>query len=931
MRINKLRRSAAVMAVALLLILLVVPGAAAAPKKVMRVAFPQAEGYTMTAPDGQRYGLVVDFLNEIAKYTGWEYEYIDTDGETMLDCFFEGAYDLMGGSYYAEGFEQYFAYPEYNCGYSKLVLLARKDDESIKYYDLNTLNGKTIGVYERSTENIRRLQAYLNINALDCTLKYYSYDDLSITGNLKRFLESGDVDLLMGNSVDAGGDFYIAAMFDSQPHYIVARPEDQETVDALNMALERIYEADPNFAQKEYTAHFATVGSGYAMLNEEEKAYVAEQQTVTVAVPRTWHPMYCLDDSDSHNGFIPDVLQAAADFSGLTFRYLVCDNYVDTLEKVQTGEADLLGFFVGTEEEAMDRGLALTLPYVELDSILVRNKESSYPAEGLTGAVLSGRKMPADIVVDEVKYYPGVLEALEDVNRGKVDFFYGISANLERTIQQGNFTNLVQVNLVNNNIDIGFALPKPAPTALLTILNKTINNLSDEQKTAISSRNTVSIGTNQFTLASIVNANPALAISVVAVFLLLVLIAVLLVSRSRVHAAVMRSELEKAEADSRAKSAFLSRMSHEIRTPMNAIVGLTDLTEMTAGLPEKARNNLIKIKASARYLLNLINDILDMSRIESGKMEIAAEPFSMSAMLGEIESMMTAEAGNRGLRFRLEKELQDDALIGDGIRLRQILLNLLSNAFKFTPAGGTVRISASEIAATEKDASFLFCVEDTGMGIAEEDQQRIFRSFEQVGSNITKSQGTGLGLAISSHIAHLMGGELTLQQSEPGTGSTFAFTVTLPKGQPGTEPPVKHVKIGEHMLRDMHVLLAEDNDLNAEIAIELLQMQGAVVVRAANGKLALQQFEDNVPGTFDVILMDILMPEMDGMEATRAIRALPRADAAVIPIIAMTANAFRSDEEAAVAAGMTGFIPKPIDVNHLYEELCRALEAAENS
>lgn len=924
MNISKmLQRIGASFTAALLLCILVLPCTAAKKQTVLRVAFPEADGFTMTGEDGSRYGLTVDFLNEIAKYTGWQYEYVDTDSDTLLDDFFAGNIDLMGGTYYSEGFEEYFAYPDYNCGYSKIVLLARKDG-GIKSYDLNTFQGKTIGVFEPAEENIRRLQEYLSINDLDCTLRYYSKEDLAVTGDLKRFLESGEVDLLLGNSADIGEDFYIAAAFDSQPHYIVTTPGNQEVLDGLNMALERIYDADPNFAKKLYEANFPAIGGEYTELNQRELQYIEEKGTVKVAVPEDWHPMMCINSEDSHDGFVPDVLDAVTNFSGLAFEYIYCDSYADSLEKIQQGEADLLGFFIGTEEEAASQGLALTSSFVELDSILVRNKESTYPAEGLIGAVQEGRRMPQGITADEVRYYSAAVDALNDVNRGKVDFFYGMASNLERIIQQENLTNVVQVVLINDTLDISMGMTSPAQPELLTILNKAINNLSDAEKSAINSRNLISIGDSHMTLSNIVYANPGLSIAVVGIILVCILGTVVLIARSRIRNAVMRGELEKAAADSRAKSAFLSRMSHEIRTPMNAIIGLTDLTAMAEDLPAQTRENLEKIKSSSHYLLNLISDILDMSRIESGKMELASEVFSLPEMLDEIRDMMTAEAQNKGVTFRVEQSFQEENVIGDSMRLRQVLINLLSNAFKFTPSGGQVVLSAVGAQEKEGSSAYLFKVTDTGVGIAPEDQARIFQSFEQIGPNVAKSQGTGLGLAISRHIVELMGSRLELK-SQIGSGSEFSFSVTLPKAPERAGEAAAPTERQQDFLHGVTILVVEDNDLNAEIAGELLRLQGAAVERAVNGRVAVELFQNSPENAYDLILMDIMMPEMDGLEAARAIRALPREDAGQIPIIAMTANAFQEDVAAAQAAGMTGFLSKPLDLTQLFFELQKAV------
>lgn len=898
--------------------------AASEDSKVLRVAFPQSYGFTTTDEAGRRRGIVVDFLNEIAKYTGWSYEYIDVDNDTMVDRFLAGDFDLMGGTYYADGFEEYFAYPQYSCGYSKLVLLARNDDTSIKSYDLDSFNGKTIGVFERNTENIRRLKAYLEINNLNCTLKTYTYEQLMEYSNLTPFLENGEVDLLLGNSAEAGDAFYTAAAFDSQPHYIVAEPDNEEVLEGLNMALGRIYDANPNFAKEVYSSNFPGTENGEPHLSAEDRSYIAGRGPVKVVMPREFHPLICKNNNDNHDGVVPDMLQAIQEYCGLSFEYLYSDSYSDALQAIQTGEAELLGYFIDTEEAAMDYGLVLTAPYTKLDSILVRNKTSSYPAEGLVGGVMEGRSLPEEISAEQVINYKSPNQALSDVNKGKLNFYYGVSANLEYIIQQENYTNIVQVNLVNDSLDISFALGKPASPDLLSILNKAIGNIKQDQQSEISSRNIVSIGENHITLANIIYANPGATVITAAVILCLILTAVLLSSRARVRAADMRMALEQSQANSRAKSEFLSRMSHEIRTPMNAIVGLTDLTAMLDGLPGEAKQNLGKIKVSSNYLLSLINDILDMSRIENGKMELETAPFSLRKLIHEIDSMLRSVAEEQHLTFQTEVELSEgiDVVVGDEVKLRQVIVNLLSNAFKFTPEAGTVILSVSGSISVGREMILNVRVTDSGIGIDEADIKRIFCSFEQVGSNISKSQGTGLGLTISSHIVEMMGGELKVK-SKRGKGSEFYFTVTMPMGNLPNEDVTEKAHPGS--LEGLRVLVAEDNDLNAEIVKALLETRGAVTVRAENGRAVVEAFKDSEPGEYRLILMDIMMPEMNGLDATRSIRALDRPDAAV-PIIAMTANAFQQDMELAMAAGMNAFLSKPVDASRLYEEIMRCLE-----
>lgn len=889
--------------------------------RMIRVGLIEAKGLSETAADGSWHGLVIDYLNEIAKYTGWKYEYVETTSQNIFKEFEQGKFELIGSSYYTTSLEKYFSYPDYNIGYSKAVLFTQKDNTSIHSYDLRTLNGKTIGVYKGDVENIRRLKQFLSYNKLDCSLKYYSHEQLSDAGNLNHYLKNGEIDLLLGNISEQNDTIRIAVTYNAQPYYLVTNVGNNEILDGLNMALEKIMDSNPNFAAERYSYNFPDSPAINIFLNNDELKYVQKKQVISVAMPQSFHPFSCLNTDDTHDGLVYDILNEITSFSGLNFSYIYTETYKEAIDLVQQGKADMLGFFLGTEEDTKQLDLALTTPYVSMSCIVVRNKTSNYPDTDLVAAVIKGRNLPSKINASKVRIYNNTTEALDAVNQGVCDFTYGLTSRLERDIQRNHFANLVPVTLGNNRSDISFAIPKPINPNLLTILNKGINNVSSEKKSDLINKNLVSIGANEFSLEEFIYANPILFIITVTFFLFIFVAIILWINHTKTRAAVMQNHLDKAKAESQAKGEFLSRMSHEIRTPMNAVVGLSDLVSMTEGVPQNVQENLSKLRSSSHYLLNLINDILDMSRLDSGMLTIANEPFSLEHMLNEIQSMMEVSAKQRELEFKIEKDFIHSDLTGDIIRLRQVLTNLLSNAFKFTGKGGTVILRVAEQGCTDLGVDFSFQVIDTGVGISSTDQDRIFGTFEQVGTSFSKSQGTGLGLAISRSIVQIMGGELCVK-SELDYGSEFYFTITIPLGEPVTElyDEIDDLK-SDKLLENIHILLAEDNDLNAEIAIQLLEIQGASVCWKQNGKRAIEQFVKSKPFEFQVILMDIQMPEMDGLEATRAIRHLNRPDSTTIPIIAMTANAFKEDADAALSVGMNGFLSKPLDVNQLYHTL----------
>ena len=907
-------------------------------KRVLRVAFPQVDGMSWTAEDGTHHGMLVDYLNEIAKYTGWEYEYIDTKGPAMLNEFVEGKYELMGGNYYIPALEKYYAYPNYNMGYSRSLLLARSDDRSIHSYDLESMNGKTIGVYENARENIRRLKEFMAINGLYCNIRYYKQEDMVGKIGLYPYLAKGEIDLLLNNVAHISDSVRVVVAYDSQPYYIVTNPGNKEVLDGLNMALERILDANPNFAAERYAVNFPDRLVNI-QLSDRDLEYVNERKTITVAVPENWYPLYCKETPlKNHTGIMADVLDEIKSFTGLRFSYVYAKNYADAIRLIQQGDADILGFFLGDENDAAQLGLALSASYVSANNIIVRNKACSYPAPGLVGALVESQRFPSGISAEKIRSYPGIKEALAAVNSGEADFIYGLSSKMEQDISRYHFTNLAPVTLVNDQSAISFALPTPVDPDLLTVLNKAINNLSESERTVIRNRNLESIGVNEFSLTDFIYANPLQFMFIVMFVLSVLFTALLLAIGARMKATVIQGNLKRAEAANLAKSEFLSRMSHEIRTPMNGIVGMSTIAMQNIDNTDKIKDCLEKVIMSSKHLLALINDVLEMSKIESGKVELRHESFNFRAFLQDFENLYGEQAKSKGISYEtiLASDLEVQ-IIGDSLRLNQVLSNLLSNALKFTPAKGMIKLRVSKTGEDQENVYLRFEVIDTGCGIAEENYDKIFESFEQENVDVTyKYGGTGLGLSIVKRFTGLMGGGIHVT-SVQGSGSTF--TVDLPfgkikeSGKPtrfsdinGRNDLAKDCYAVDYDFKGKRILLVEDNELNREIAEELIGVTGASVESAEDGVQAVEMFKESAEGYYDLILMDVQMPHMDGYEATRCIRALGRSDAQKVPIFAMTANAFAEDVQKSREAGMNAHISKPLDIRAVYKQMNRYLQ-----
>ena len=395
----------------------------------------------------------------------------------------------------------------------------------------------------------------------------------------------------------------------------------------------------------------------------------------------------------------------------------------------------------------------------------------------------------------------------------------------------------------------------------------------------------------------------------------------------------LEEELKEAQQENQSKTDFLSKMSHEIRTPMNGILGMLALAKIELSKPQEVKEYLEKAESLSKFLLSLINDVLDMSRIESGKVELEQERFDLFAMSDKLRSMFQKTIEEKGVRFYLEmKDFDVRYVIGDELRLTQVIINFISNAIKFTEPGGSICVTFRQMHKIEDKLHLMIRVRDTGKGIEPEFLSRIFRPFEQESVQISKKYGgSGLGMTISDNLIRLMGGQIVID-SEVGKGSDFTVYIALPIAEGSQKLPKNGETLYEghrgkpgFSYEGSRILLAEDNEINAEITVTMLQMQGAKVDVASDGRQAVEKFRKSSPGYYQIILMDIQMPELDGWEATKEIRMMDRPDAAAVKIFALSANAFVEDKRHSIEVGMDGHVSKPIDFEELKEMIAQSL------
>ena len=879
--------------------------------KTVRVGYFPYANFQEGSSGEHKQGAGYEYLQKISYITGWKYEYVYAPFKECLDMLEDGEIDLLGSVSYTPERAESIDYSTYAEGTERYWIYTREEHADLADGDLKQMNGCRIGAADGSYQK-ELLEKWLDSNQIQAEVVICKdYDEMI------EKLDADELDALVVPALSVNSDFIAIANIGASDCYFGVSKSRPDLLKELNSALEEINNTETDYSSKLYARYEGKAVINYALNREEKQWLDTHENTIRVGYLKDNLP-FCGEENGKLTGILGTVLDTVQEKYKITIKAVPCSTGEQMNEALQSGEIDIAGPIIQDFDTQEQFQVILTDEIFDITPVVIyKGKEynSSLSTIAATETSLYSGLMVSLLFPDaEIKQYDTQEECLEAVANGKVGATVIPSSKIN-LLNESSLTKSLSFAEMAKRQELGMFTTRENRRAA-TIINKAIEQSSNILNGVVLAQNSVS--EKKMTLQDVLaeHAGFAVGVSSVIIFVLLLLVYSLSVSRKKQMEAL--KEAQNANAANIAKTTFLNHMSHDLRTPMNAIVGFTDIA-MKKKPDKEVENCLKKIRQSSEYLMTLINDVLDISRIESGKLEYKPVPVDLRNMTDTVLSIARGYMENRDLNLYISREeLKNPYVMADELRIREVLLNIISNAVKFTKDGGTISFAAENAPGNDEYHIIArYHISDTGIGMSEDFQTKIFDEFSQENDGArTSYKGTGLGMAIAKKYVDLMGGKIEVS-SRQGIGSTFTVEIPLLIAeQVQTEEKEKLTK--DMDLHGLHVLLAEDNDLNAEIAIALLEEQGMIVTRAADGKSTLAQFCNTAPGTFDLILMDIMMPEMNGYETTKAIRNLSdRPDGKEIPIIAMTANAFAEDVQAALNAGMDDHVAKPIDMDIL--------------
>ena len=1049
--------------------------------EVLKVGFFAFSGYHIIEEDGRRSGYGYEFLQRLAIHGGWSYEYIGYDGSyaESLDMLRSGEVDIVTSVSKTAEREKEFLFSDQSIGVNSTIFTVKAGNQDIVEGDYATYDGIDVGMLEGNSKNAT-FERFAEEHGFSFHPVYFAGQD-----ELTAALQGEQVDAAVTGSLRLLENEWLLESFDASPFYICTRKDRAELMDRINAAINEMDLHDPNWRDTLHEMYYATDQEGSIIMNAGERAFLEEHRASGEPLRLLFNPdriPYCYFQDGEARGILPSLFEILAGRLGLNYEYIPVKDRNEYYALREAGAADIVLDFTGDYYLAEEEGYKITVPYFQTN--FARLTLDGFSGDIKRLAVMKRAEAINSYIEDhypegELIQFDTTGDCVRAVLDGRADATILYSYTAGRYVREDVRNHLTSVVFGDTSLSYAVGNNVKGGRYLLSLLDKGADSFTDAEVDAILSREIDADENGNVSLTAFLYRNPVYSVLGVCLVLLLLFALAMLAVRTRNQKQLkekidqatrelqnkteeLTHALQAADAANRAKTTFLNNMSHDIRTPMNAIIGYTALTTTHLDNQERARDYLSKIAQASNHLLSLINDVLDMSRIESGKVSINERPENLADILQSLRNIIQSDIHAKRMELFIDTvDVTDEEIYCDKLRLNQILLNLTSNAIKFTPVGGTIAVRVTQKPSRAKGRGlYEFRVSDTGIGMSPEFARTVFDPFtrEQT-TTVSGIQGTGLGMAITKNIVDMMGGTISVE-SEQDKGTTFTVNLELRFSAAHQEmDPIAELKgfrglvVDDDMIccqsvskmlrqigmraewalsgreaiartteaveladpfevyivdwsmpelsgietvrqirqivgndspiilmsaydwsdieqearragvtgfiskplfaSDLHhtlerslgraaaedvpvresalpqeesfagkrILLAEDNELNREIATEILKEAGFLIECAENGRQACDMVAQSEPGYYNLILMDIQMPIMDGYAATRAIRAMEDPHLSSIPIFAMTANAFEEDREKAIEAGMNGHLAKPIDLDKMMELL----------
>ena len=897
--------------------------------KVVRVGLFE-DTYHKVNVDGELYGYGYEYLQKIASYTGWTIEYVEADWYTCFDKLASGEIDILNGISYTDERSQEMLFSTLPMAEERYFLYGDSRDLKIDPADAHSVSGKTVGVMEGAIpEDV--FNAWEKDNGVTT-----NHTQITTAEDVLANLEAGAMDCFVSVEEVWDQDYVTPLLYiGSSDVYFAINQGRTDIKKELDGAMARISSTDPFYNDALYEKYFAAPTP--AVVTDDERSWIEAHGPIRVGFIIGDVNIGEVDEATGEvGGIICDYIEYARNCLGddVTLEFETCgyENMEAELTALANGEIDMIFKVPHNNHYVAEYNLSLSDTTLEIPYSAVSLPGSFDQFGDVTVAIPTDNWVkkwyveccyPSWTIVD----CDSVADAARMVRNGQADCFLNRSGTARRYVKDSAY----QVNMLKYDISTSFGVRRQ-DTALLSILNKTVAampyGLLDNALTTYDNES------SSVTLAEFVRDNLA-DVVVVAAALALAFGTVLFAWRKTKSDAVRQRETDEAyqrelvaakqaaEMANATKTDFLRRMSHDIRTPINGIRGMVQIAGHNEGDPEKLKDCNEKIWKATDHLLSLVNDVLDMNKLESGQFTVRHEPFVLSQILDEVNAIAEAQAAEHGVTFIAQDpgEVKHDYLVGSPVYLQRIFSNFLTNAVKYNRPGGFVRVYGRELSFDGKTALYEFVCEDNGIGMSEEFLEHAFEAFSQEGQAEARTtySGTGLGLSISKSLIELLGGEVELT-SKLGEGTRVVFRIPFEVAEE-SDCDERQADYSGVRFDGVRVLLVEDNDLNAEIAAFMLERRGMEVTRVENGRLAVDALAA-CPSDYDVVFMDVMMPVMDGLAATREIRGSLGCD---VPIFAMTANAFTDDVQRSLDAGMDEHLTKPLREDDIVKALLKHL------